>query len=53
MLEFKPSVIAAASLLSAAHELLPVQFASFRSAISSCEFVNKVNPDKRKKQAHF
>nr|XP_010924030.1 cyclin-D6-1 isoform X2 [Elaeis guineensis] len=38
MLEFKPSVIAAAALLSAAHELLPIQFASFRSAISSCEF---------------
>ncbi|XP_008800348.1 cyclin-D6-1-like [Phoenix dactylifera] len=41
MLEFKPSVIAAAALLSAAHELLPIQFASFRSAISSCESVNK------------
>ncbi|XP_073108481.1 cyclin-D6-1 isoform X1 [Elaeis guineensis] len=38
MLEFKPSVIAAAALLSAAHELFPIQFASFRSAISSCEF---------------
>ncbi|XP_038973916.1 cyclin-D6-1 isoform X2 [Phoenix dactylifera] len=38
MLEFKPSVIAAAALLSAAHELFPIQFASFRSAMSSCEF---------------
>lgn len=42
MLKFKPSVIAVAALLSAAHELFPIQFASFHSAISSCEFVNKV-----------
>lgn len=41
MLVFKPSVIAAAVLLSAAHELFPIQFASFRSAISSSGFVNK------------
>ncbi|WOL15086.1 hypothetical protein Cni_G23867 [Canna indica] len=41
MLEFKPSVLAAAALLSAAYELFPVQFPAFRAAVSSCEFVDK------------
>ncbi|CAL9088685.1 unnamed protein product [Musa textilis] len=42
MMEFKPSVIAAAALLSAANVLFPSQFPAFRSAISSCEFINRV-----------
>ncbi|KAG6532355.1 cyclin-D6-1-like isoform X1 [Zingiber officinale] len=41
MLTFKPSVVAAAALLSAAYEIFPVQFPAFRAAIFSCEFVNK------------
>ncbi|CAL9757713.1 unnamed protein product [Musa acuminata subsp. burmannicoides] len=41
MMEFKPSVIAAAALLSAANVLFPSQFPAFRSAISSCEFINR------------
>lgn len=42
LLEFKPSVIAASALISAAHELFPIQSPSFRSAIASSHFVNKV-----------
>ncbi|GMJ13031.1 Cyclin D6;1 [Hibiscus trionum] len=42
-LEFKPSIIAASALLSACHELFPLQFPSFRRAISSCSCVNKEN----------
>lgn len=41
LLEFKPSIIAASALISASHELFPLQFPSFRTAISSCIYVNK------------
>ncbi|CDP11895.1 unnamed protein product [Coffea canephora] len=41
--EFKPSVISASALLSASHELFPLQFPCFRNAISSCSYVNKEN----------
>ncbi|CAI9787614.1 unnamed protein product [Fraxinus pennsylvanica] len=41
LLEFKPSIISASALLSAAHELFPLQFASFKNAICSCSYVNK------------
>ncbi|XP_065024112.1 cyclin-D6-1-like [Musa acuminata AAA Group] len=41
VLEFKPSVVAASALLSAAFEFFPVQFPAFRSALASCEFVNE------------
>uniref|UniRef100_A0A1D1YYH1 Putative cyclin-D6-1 n=1 Tax=Anthurium amnicola TaxID=1678845 RepID=A0A1D1YYH1_9ARAE len=41
LLDYKPSVVAASALLTASHELFPVQFPSFRSAISSCPYVNK------------
>lgn len=44
MLEFKPSVVAASSLLSAAYEIFPIQFPAFRAAVSSCNFVNEVLP---------
>ncbi|KAL2483280.1 putative cyclin-D6-1 [Forsythia ovata] len=43
LLEFKPSIISASALLSAAHELFPLQFGSFRNAICSCSYVNKNN----------
>jgi cyclin D6, plant len=42
MLEFKPSLVSGAALLFAAHELFPVHFSAFESAISACEYVNKV-----------
>ncbi|KAL7000270.1 hypothetical protein U1Q18_001418 [Sarracenia purpurea var. burkii] len=41
LLEFKPSILAASALLSAAHELFPLQFPSFRKAISTCSYVNE------------
>ncbi|KAG6570855.1 putative cyclin-D6-1, partial [Cucurbita argyrosperma subsp. sororia] len=41
LLEFKPSVIAASALLSAAHELFPIQYPCFRKAILNCSYVNK------------
>ncbi|XP_073009858.1 cyclin-D6-1-like [Typha latifolia] len=40
-LEFSPSVVAAAALLSAAFECFPFQFPAFRSAISECPFINE------------
>ena len=43
LLEFKASVIAAAALLSAAHELFPIQYPCFRKAIINCSYVKKVN----------
>ncbi|XP_074567927.1 cyclin-D6-1-like [Curcuma longa] len=41
MLEFKPSVMAASALASAAYEFLPVQSSSFRAALASSKFVDK------------
>lgn len=41
--EFKPSIIAASALLSASHELFPLQFQCFKKAISTCSYVNKVS----------
>ncbi|XP_044495845.1 putative cyclin-D6-1 [Mangifera indica] len=43
LLEFKPSVIAASALLLSSHELFPLQFPSFKTSISSCEYINKEN----------
>ncbi|XP_023532423.1 putative cyclin-D6-1 [Cucurbita pepo subsp. pepo] len=40
VLEFKPSVIAAAALLSASHELFPIQYPCFRKAILECSYGN-------------
>ncbi|XP_068667601.1 putative cyclin-D6-1 [Aristolochia californica] len=40
LLRYKPSIIAASALLSASHELLPIQYPSFRKEISTCIFVN-------------
>ncbi|KAK1281285.1 Cyclin-D6-1 [Acorus gramineus] len=41
LMEYKPSILAATALLSASHELFPIQFPSFRNAISRCVYVNK------------
>lgn len=43
LLEFKASVIAASALLSASHELFPIQYPCFRKAILNCSYINKVN----------
>ncbi|KAI4383294.1 hypothetical protein MLD38_009150 [Melastoma candidum] len=41
LLRFKPSIIAASALLLASHELFPIKFHSFRTAIFGCSYVNK------------
>ncbi|KAK3445998.1 hypothetical protein EUGRSUZ_A01768 [Eucalyptus grandis] len=41
LMDFRPSVIAASALLSASHELFPLQFSCFRTAILNCSYVNK------------
>ncbi|XP_039130270.1 cyclin-D6-1-like isoform X3 [Dioscorea cayenensis subsp. rotundata] len=41
MLEFKPSLIAASALISAAGELFPIQSPAFSTAIFSSDFVNQ------------
>ncbi|GMG98638.1 hypothetical protein Nepgr_000478 [Nepenthes gracilis] len=41
LLEFKPSIVAASALVSASHELFPMQCACFRKAISTCSYVNE------------
>ncbi|GAV83281.1 Cyclin_N domain-containing protein/Cyclin_C domain-containing protein [Cephalotus follicularis] len=41
LLEFKPSVIAASALLSASHELFPLQFSCFKKSIANFSYVNK------------
>ncbi|KAF8043233.1 hypothetical protein BT93_A1547 [Corymbia citriodora subsp. variegata] len=41
LMDFRPSVIAASALLSASHELFPLQFSCFRTAILNCLYVNK------------
>ncbi|OWM90984.1 hypothetical protein CDL15_Pgr023317 [Punica granatum] len=41
LLGFKPSVIAASSLLCASNELFPLQFSCFRDAILECSYVHK------------
>jgi cyclin D6 len=43
LLEYKPSMIAASALLSASHQLFPLQFPSFNASILSCAHVNKVS----------
>lgn len=42
LLEFKPSEIAASAVLSACHDLFPLQFPGYRETIFGCSFVNKV-----------
>ncbi|KAL3848925.1 hypothetical protein ACJIZ3_010807 [Penstemon smallii] len=41
LLEFKPSIVSATALLSATHELFPMQLPSFRDGIYSCTYVQK------------
>ncbi|CAL2249614.1 unnamed protein product [Prunus armeniaca] len=43
LLGFKPSIIAASALLSASHELFPMQYPCFKKALSNCSYVNKEN----------
>ncbi|KAK4486881.1 hypothetical protein RD792_006189 [Penstemon davidsonii] len=43
LLEFKPSIVSATALLSATHELFPMQLPSFRDGIYSCSYVQKEN----------
>lgn len=43
LLPFKPSIVAASALLSACHELFPLQFPCFMQAISICPYVIKEN----------
>ncbi|XP_057796579.1 putative cyclin-D6-1 isoform X2 [Salvia miltiorrhiza] len=42
LLEFNPSIISAAALLSVANELFPSQLPRFSDSISCCEYVSKV-----------
>ncbi|KAK1405397.1 Cyclin-D6-1 like [Heracleum sosnowskyi] len=46
ILEFRPSIVAASALLSASHELFPLQFSSYRDSISTCAYVNKADLSK-------
>ncbi|CAN4078236.1 unnamed protein product [Withania somnifera] len=41
LFEYKPSIIAASTLLCAADELIPLQFSSCLAAISECQYLNK------------
>ncbi|XP_060190097.1 putative cyclin-D6-1 [Lycium barbarum] len=41
ILQFKPSIISASALLSASHELFPLQFPCYKSAILNCSYVHK------------
>nr|QYW07132.1 cyclin D6-2 [Dimocarpus longan] len=43
LLEFKPSIICASALLSASHDLFPLQFTCLKNAIFNCSHVNKEN----------
>ncbi|KAK1388958.1 CYCLIN domain-containing protein [Heracleum sosnowskyi] len=46
ILEFNPSIVAAAALLSACREFFPLQFPCFKKAILMCSYVNKINCEK-------
>ncbi|KAK4714275.1 hypothetical protein R3W88_020182 [Solanum pinnatisectum] len=41
ILQFKPSIISASALLSASHELFPLQFPCYKTAILNCSYVHK------------
>ncbi|KAK6785051.1 hypothetical protein RDI58_018506 [Solanum bulbocastanum] len=41
ILQFKPSIISASALLSASHELFPLQFSCYKTAILNCSYVHK------------
>lgn len=49
ILKYKPSIVTASALLSASHELSPMQFPCFLQAISSCPYINKVSKQKVRK----
>ncbi|CAN4104876.1 unnamed protein product [Withania somnifera] len=41
ILQFKPSIISASALLYASHELFPLQFPCYKTAIINCSYVRK------------
>ncbi|XP_015070446.1 putative cyclin-D6-1 [Solanum pennellii] len=41
ILQFKPSIISASALLCASHELFPLQFSCYKTAIINCSYVHK------------
>ncbi|XP_049413833.1 putative cyclin-D6-1 [Solanum stenotomum] len=41
ILQFKPSIISASALLSASHELFPLQFSCYKTTILNCSYVQK------------
>ncbi|KAM3395477.1 putative cyclin-D6-1 [Capsicum galapagoense] len=41
ILQYKPSIISASALLSASHELFPLQFPCYKTAILNCSYVQK------------
>lgn len=41
ILQFKPSIISATALLCASHELFPLQFSCYKTAILNCSYVHK------------
>ncbi|CAN4103398.1 unnamed protein product [Withania somnifera] len=43
ILQFKPSIISASALLYASHELFPLQFPCYKTAILNCSYVHKDN----------
>ncbi|XP_062106235.1 putative cyclin-D6-1 [Humulus lupulus] len=43
LLVYNPSVVSASALLSASHELFPLQFPCFQNALSNCSYLNKDN----------
>lgn len=42
-LEYKPSTIAATSLIFASHELFPQQYSTLRASITACEYLDEVS----------
>ncbi|KAJ8543472.1 hypothetical protein K7X08_005995 [Anisodus acutangulus] len=41
ILQFKPSIISASALLSASHELFPLQFPCYKTVVLNCSYVHK------------
>ncbi|KAL1823109.1 hypothetical protein ACET3Z_009887 [Daucus carota] len=48
ILEFRPSLVAASAVLSAAHELFPSQFLCLEHAMLTCSYVDKIKFEKCK-----
>ncbi|XP_027348373.1 putative cyclin-D6-1 [Abrus precatorius] len=39
--EYKPSIIAASALISASHELFPLQYSTLRASVLACEYLDE------------